>query len=175
MAVISNQEPSPGHGTGFTLIELLIVIGIIALLASIVISNLNNARVRARDARRHTDMQEIQKALSLYVSNHGSYPADLDTLRGEYISLVPQDPLGGGGQCRANYCYARPNNGATFHLGTNIERPADFIPGKGRDCDSTLACNQAGSELCPCDEFPTDFPFDTGFDGRPIEIYDIFP
>ncbi len=58
----------------FTLIELLIVIAIIALLSSIVLIAVSNARIKARDTKRKTDLQQIAKALELYAAKHGSYP-----------------------------------------------------------------------------------------------------
>ncbi len=60
---------------GFTLIELLVVSAIIALLASIVITNLADAQARSRDTKRVADLQQIQKALELYYTNTGSIPA----------------------------------------------------------------------------------------------------
>lgn len=59
---------------GFTLIELLVVISIIGLLGSVVMASLNSARVKARDARRVSDIHEVRKALELYYSSQGTYP-----------------------------------------------------------------------------------------------------
>ncbi len=59
---------------GFTLIELLVVSAIIALLASIVITNLADAQARSRDTKRVADLQQIQKALELYYTNTGGIP-----------------------------------------------------------------------------------------------------
>jgi prepilin-type N-terminal cleavage/methylation domain-containing protein len=59
---------------GFTLIELLVVISIISLLSSIVISSLNSARAKARDARRLSDLQQIDIAIQLYISENGHAP-----------------------------------------------------------------------------------------------------
>ncbi|MFY9462858.1 MAG: prepilin-type N-terminal cleavage/methylation domain-containing protein [Candidatus Sungiibacteriota bacterium] len=59
---------------GFTLIELLVVISIIGLLSSIVLTSVNSARAKARDARRIADLKQIQTALEFYYDTNGQYP-----------------------------------------------------------------------------------------------------
>ncbi|MBU2104106.1 type II secretion system GspH family protein [Patescibacteria group bacterium] len=59
---------------GFTLIELLIVIAIIGLLSSIVLSSLNTARIKSRDAKRIQDLTQIRTALELHFLDRGYYP-----------------------------------------------------------------------------------------------------
>jgi len=59
---------------GFTLIELLVVIAIIGLLSSIVLASLNTARAKARNASYLSQLDEYQKALTMYFADHGSYP-----------------------------------------------------------------------------------------------------
>src|SRR3990167_526198 len=61
MAVLEYPE-----SRGFTLIELLVVITIIGLLASVVLARLSSARAKARDARRYSDLLQLQLALELY-------------------------------------------------------------------------------------------------------------
>lgn len=59
---------------GFTLIELLVVIAIIALLSTLAIVALNSARQKSRDAKRISDIKQVQTALELYHADHAAYP-----------------------------------------------------------------------------------------------------
>ncbi|PJE64729.1 MAG: hypothetical protein COU90_00455 [Candidatus Ryanbacteria bacterium CG10_big_fil_rev_8_21_14_0_10_43_42] len=82
---------------GFTLIELLVVISIIGLLASVVLASLNTARSRARDARRMTDMRQIQTALELYFNDNGVYPSTSNVWFGVSVNGGSRGVTGAGG------------------------------------------------------------------------------
>jgi len=58
---------------GFTLIELLVVIAIIGLLSLMALVALNNARKKARDAKRKVDIKQISTALDLNYNKYGAY------------------------------------------------------------------------------------------------------
>ena len=66
------------QNSAFTLIELLVVISIIAILATLLIANMNAIRGRARDTARKSDLRNIQTALRLYYNDYGVYPGDYE-------------------------------------------------------------------------------------------------
>lgn len=74
---------------GFTLIELLVVIFIIGLLASIVVVGVNEARKKARDAKRMADLKAVQTALELYNDEFGNYPMEGDGINCECVGCLP--------------------------------------------------------------------------------------
>lgn len=85
---------------GFTIIELLVVVAIIGLLASIISAAVTNARVKARDARRLTDVKQVKTGMDLYFANCSEYPPAVDFVANNQISCgstpvlrVPADPL----------------------------------------------------------------------------------
>ena len=105
------------YSKGFSLIELLVVIAIIGLLSTMAVVSLNNARQKARDARRMGDLRALSSAVELYKSENpndlvpgvavgGNHTAtdwvDLNAALRKYISGgIPVDP----GTGAYIYCY----------------------------------------------------------------------
>jgi general secretion pathway protein G len=138
---------------GFTLIELLVVIAIIAILSTVVMAGLNSARMKGRDAKRLSDIKQVQAALELYTDSCSGYPgnaagalaqgtadggpglgiAETDTCPaattfGTYMAQVPANPGPGGDGY--NYCGTSNN-----------------IPTTGEDDLSATECGGAVSRV----------------------------
>lgn len=75
---------------GFTLIELLVTISIIGILAGLVINNLADARLRARDTKRKSELTSLKTALRLYYNDFQSYPINLNNFSTVYIKSIPE-------------------------------------------------------------------------------------
>jgi len=111
---------------GFTLIELLVVIAIIGTLASVVLASLNTARGKARDAKRASDMHQVQSALQLYwLDNDGTYPpsqtdyllpVESHALSPDYLPIMSSDPLYTGTD---GYRYRRSNSKKSIHVASS--------------------------------------------------------
>ncbi len=85
---------------GFTLVELLVVIGIIALLISLLLPSLNKARSAAQSVKCESNIKQILYAMRIYASeNHDSIP--------------------GSGWTSSRFMYSSPGNPLTDVLGTD--------------------------------------------------------
>lgn len=122
---------------GFTLIELLVVIAIIGLLSTLAVVSLNNARSKSRDAKRVSDIKQVQTALELYYADQNGYPSGSGIVLGSstarclsssgfaatctgattYMGNVPANPLPNG----ANYVYTLGGTSATYTITFSLE------------------------------------------------------
>lgn len=135
---------------GFTLIELLVAIAIIGILAGSVFFVLNPAAQfqKAQDAKRKSDLAQIQKGLELYYQDNGSYPAAVNYgIEGiqwgsswqPYMGTLPKDPSSPLKE------YAYNSDGQTYYLYASLDRGAD-----PQACNSGSACASItnASEAC---------------------------
>lgn len=138
--------------SGFTLIELLIVIALIALLSSIVLIAMRNARIKARDTKRISDIQQLVKALALYYSDNNAYPPVSQTggqggwevsylpgylkeLSPKYAIAIPNDPT--NDPDASGFSFFGPKNGSYYYAYYNY--PASVAASYGCNFNSDFA------------------------------------
>lgn len=121
---------------GFTLIEILIAVTIIALLVVVAFYMARNQFLKARDAKRKSDVVKIQEAVEEYEKDHDCYPLPQlvtcepgnDLL--PYLSKVPCDPATGG-----SYYYENDNPSCPkwyrVYLALENTNDSDLIPAIG--------------------------------------------
>ncbi|MEA1963267.1 MAG: type II secretion system protein [Patescibacteria group bacterium] len=150
---------------GFTLIELLVVIAIIGLLSTLAVVSLSNARLKARDAKRMSDLKQIATAIELYSSDQdtSAYPtngacggagivgvaetAAIDNLCGSgnpikdgtntYLASIPEDPTS-----TQNYHYEGDTD--NYCISANLEGAAFFVCLNGSCFERASDCTEAG-------------------------------
>ena len=141
---------------GFTLIELLVVIAIIGLLSTLAVVAFGNTRMKARDAKRQSDLKVLQTAIEMYIADTGAVPAaggasapggtdrwdgvagNLETLLATYLpGGLPEDPSGSTHEWA--YCYWDSGGGpaalsGNYMVATVLEIENTNVTG---DLDST--------------------------------------
>jgi prepilin-type N-terminal cleavage/methylation domain-containing protein len=155
---------------GFTLIELMVVVAIIALLTGIVTVNLTKSRGKARDAKRVSDLGQLQLALELVFDRCNQYPqvnpmiatistATVCTKNGTqisintFISTIPVQQSAGSGDTTyyrygTNIPYAA---GSTdYVLATRLENPSEVLTDDVDATTYTVTCTDTAPNYNYC-------------------------
>src|SRR3989344_7286755 len=127
--------------TGFTLIELLVVISIIGIMAvglMYLIDPLGQI-AKANDAKRKSDLEQLQRTLETYYNDNGQYPphsvapdplyrikpptgyTEWGSVWTAYNTTLPKDPT----PSTRNYVYFAGSNGQSYFLYANLEKSGD--------------------------------------------------
>ena len=150
------------HERGFTLLELIVVIGVMAILAGLILAIVNPLAQfqKANDARRKSDLSQIQKALEQYYQDNGVYPTGTQNYEitnpqltpvawgsgwPPYMDFVPADP-------DSNRSYVYVSTGQTYWLYSALERGGQDAQACKNTNNSCLA-SPLGSD-CVCDNVP---------------------
>lgn len=152
---------------GFTLVELVVVFGILGILLATVIVFFNPSRQLAKtsDAKRLSDLKQVQGALDLYYNDMNCYPQslgfDTDFASGStvYMQKVPQSA-----DCTTDptMCYSYQTSGSCsqwYVLYAKLASPPQdpdaicSLRSIGNctpaDYNSSVACFSQGTVSCP--------------------------
>ncbi len=124
--------------TGFTLIEVIVVMGIIAIMASVILVSVTRIRARARDVRRRVELNQVGQFLSAscFLPDAGGGDYDLQPLMVEVkakfpqyanrFPRVPRDPRIGT-DIEAYYRYIVSADGKKCAVYANLENEAEPV------------------------------------------------
>ena len=127
MNTIKYSSTTKSTNKGFTLIEILIVVVILSILAITVVPQFLDQPGKARVARAQADIQNLNKALSMYKLDNFNYPSTSQGLQalstppsgqpsaknwkpGGYIEKLIMDPWGNP------YQYLNPGSHGTIDI-----------------------------------------------------------
>lgn len=154
---------------GFTLIELMVVVVIIAVLTSIVMASFSQAKAKSRDAKRISDLAQIQLALELAFDKCNIYPLfgstsgrhtlitssvvnngctnpaanNANYLMSDFISSMPTDPLTG-----QLYLYVNNQNRFDYRLMAVLETMTGTAAGGTIGNIGQINCGLSPNNYC---------------------------
>ena len=140
-------------GAGFTLIELIVVIAILGILAGIGLTSFRTSQIKSRDAKRKSDLEQVQRAVEMYMNDAGHYPnsaaiggtigdfswgVEFKDAKGTvYMKELPKNPTG-----NPEYCYkavVAPTPATSYQLYAKLENTQDPAC-LGGNCATARAC-----------------------------------
>ncbi len=151
----------------FTIIELMVVVAIIAILTAIIMTNLTSAKTKSRDAKRVSDIVQLQLALELFFDRCNQYPTidpatigvgkfpmpNLAATNGcppnislaTFTSKIPTPPVATSGDYR--YAVNSATTPTDYILQAKLELPSQALnddldtPLPGWNTDSGIVCS----------------------------------
>jgi prepilin-type N-terminal cleavage/methylation domain-containing protein/prepilin-type processing-associated H-X9-DG protein len=149
--------------SGFTLVELLVVIGIIALLISILLPALNKARRQANTIKCASNMHQIALAVLQYSEeNQGNLMPAMVTDNVSGKTADPTDPYPFGWFWAAELVHQ-----GYIHAPNIIDNSTASTYDFGGSFSSVFACPEAYS---PADSTPADATASSNFGGYPTDL-----
>lgn len=161
MAILINRKIKI---KGFTLIELLVVITILGIIAVVGLMSFQASMKKARDAKRKSDLEQLQRVLEMFYNDTKSYPLAntgmividavafdwtaepevVDSKGTVYLKKLPKDPSTG-----AVYCYS--SDGTSYAIYATLENLQDLKIAGPFTCNGITTYNYgvSSSDISP--------------------------
>lgn len=151
--------------SGMSFIELLVVIAVFSILVTGLVITINpTAQIgKSNDAKRKSDLVQLQKALETYYQDKGKYPSNpgvanytindggaknWGTSWSPYMTKLPKDPLSTN-----TYVYFSPTTGACvnnqcYFIYANLQQTKDPQACNNGNACSSLSTNSISNNAC---------------------------
>jgi len=111
------------------------------------LASLNSAREKSRDAKRISELKQLQTALQLYFEDNQGYPSTLtaeNLVTERYIPVIPVPPAGAGDTA---YKYAPIGIECTdYHIGVTLENANHEVLDGDMDATAISETNECPDE-----------------------------
>jgi uncharacterized protein Smg (DUF494 family) len=119
-----------------SVLEALLILVVFFAIILFTLGNDGPKRSKSRDAKRITDIGQIQLGLEIYFDKYEQYPTSLDPLITEaFLPKMPMDPVDG-----TPYVYAQLSGGNAYALGASLEEETSMVLSSDTDiADATFS------------------------------------
>ena len=161
----------------FTLVELLVVIGIIAILASLTLAAANTVWNKAARSRASAEIQAMSTGLENYKTDNGIYPPSTNLLGPPAASGYPVSPTGNGNgtYSESSQFLYQALSGQTNFLDDPVAGTKVYMPFKANQLGNTKATKAApyasGSSTYIKDPWSYSYGYSTGDGKSPMVKY----
>jgi type II secretory pathway pseudopilin PulG len=127
---------------GFSIAEIVVVVGIMALLTTLVYTSLDGSKKQSRDQKRVADISAVQLALEQFYARNKYYPNSLSDPK--FVAYLPSVP---SGVMYAPLNQNPPENEkcSTYHLWITLESKISILDSKKGFDSSGLSSHKCGS------------------------------
>jgi type IV pilus assembly protein PilA len=138
---------------GFTLIELMIVVAIIGILAAVAIPAYGDYTARAQVAEAMSLTSALKVPLTEYISDNGTYPADVATIggtdTGKYVNTITLTGAVGGGNVTVTVDATMKSTGVNSKIAGSVFAMATTDSGKTWTCGGLVGDTDIADSLLP--------------------------
>ncbi|MEK7139930.1 MAG: prepilin-type N-terminal cleavage/methylation domain-containing protein [Patescibacteria group bacterium] len=132
-------------GAGFTILELLVVVAIIAILSAVTLVLISATKERSRDAKRMSELRQLQTALNIYTAQVGRFPiapsaTPLSGTDPVSEALIDQDAIEAGpiDPLYPTYAYTYQTDAAGTSFSISFCLETDTIQGYTKGCGNII-------------------------------------
>lgn len=140
------RRMAPSNRAGFTLIELMVVIGIFAILASLILPAVQAAREAARRVQCRNHLKQLIVATHAFAEQQGGFPP-----AASLVSSLPR-PIHSGRPRFSTQSLLLPYlEQSALHSSINFDAPCQYFDDVARYHQDTAAMRVVEVFLCPSD------------------------